>query len=288
MSAEEKFYKVFVSSTYEDLQPERNEVFDSLLKCGCFPVGMEHFPGSNSRSLDLIKKYIDQCDYYLIVSAGKYGSLVPNEKISYTEWEYNYATERNIPCLTFLHQNLDNLIGSKLDKQHRKQLDAFRGRLTKAGREVKFYETADELGKKVLHAFQSESQHSPAIGWVRARREAMPQSNELIGMWKLKSSSNETWNRSDVMKIYTANEFLWLRIEPHSGRTVQLISGCYQTDSYFSQIFEIPRVTSPQMKILGAEQQFHVLELNAERLKTVGVLSTGVEVEEEFERVNWS
>ena len=107
--AAQKFYRVFVSSTYEDLKEERNHVFDALLKSNCFPVGMEHFPGSDARSLDLIKKYIDQCDYFLLLSAGMYGSLVPDAKVGYTEWEYDYALNRDIPCYAFMHGNLGKI-----------------------------------------------------------------------------------------------------------------------------------------------------------------------------------
>jgi hypothetical protein len=37
----EVIYKVFVSSTYDDLREERAEVQKALLKMKCLPVGME-------------------------------------------------------------------------------------------------------------------------------------------------------------------------------------------------------------------------------------------------------
>jgi Domain of unknown function (DUF4062) len=42
----EKRYQIFVSSTYEDLQEERREVMQSLLKMNCIPTGMELFPAA--------------------------------------------------------------------------------------------------------------------------------------------------------------------------------------------------------------------------------------------------
>jgi hypothetical protein len=41
----EPIYKVFVSSTYQDLREERAEVQKALLKLNCLPVGMELFSG---------------------------------------------------------------------------------------------------------------------------------------------------------------------------------------------------------------------------------------------------
>ena len=71
----EKRYQVFVSSTYEDLIEERKNVSQALLECNCIPAGMELFPASNKKSWDIIKKVIDESDYYLLIIAGKYGSL---------------------------------------------------------------------------------------------------------------------------------------------------------------------------------------------------------------------
>jgi hypothetical protein len=43
----EKRYQVFVSSTFQDLQEERQEVIQALLELDCIPSGMELFPAAN-------------------------------------------------------------------------------------------------------------------------------------------------------------------------------------------------------------------------------------------------
>ena len=60
-----KRYQVFVSSTYRDLVQERVEVLQALLELDCMPAGMELF--SRPRA-------IDESDYYLVISAGRYGA----------------------------------------------------------------------------------------------------------------------------------------------------------------------------------------------------------------------
>jgi hypothetical protein len=45
----EKRYQVFVSSTYQDLQDERQEIMQALLELDWFPAGMELFPAANER-----------------------------------------------------------------------------------------------------------------------------------------------------------------------------------------------------------------------------------------------
>ncbi|MCX6381232.1 MAG: DUF4062 domain-containing protein, partial [Armatimonadetes bacterium] len=58
----DKRYQVFVSSTYQDLQEERQEVMHALLELDCIPSGMELFPAADEAQWSLIKKVIDDCD----------------------------------------------------------------------------------------------------------------------------------------------------------------------------------------------------------------------------------
>jgi hypothetical protein len=83
----DKKYQVFVSSTFDDLREERALIYDTLLRLGCFPTGMEQFPAADEEQLKVIGKLIEQCDYYILIVAGRYGSTTADGK-SYTEGEY--------------------------------------------------------------------------------------------------------------------------------------------------------------------------------------------------------
>jgi hypothetical protein len=73
-------YQVFVSSTYEDLREERQEVMHALLELDCIPSGMELFPATSDDQWTLIRKVIDDCDYYVAIIGGRYGrSNSPHE-----------------------------------------------------------------------------------------------------------------------------------------------------------------------------------------------------------------
>ena len=52
-----------------------------------------------------IKTVIDDCDYYILIVANRYGSLA-SDGLSYTEKEYDYAVSKKIPVLSFLHKDL--------------------------------------------------------------------------------------------------------------------------------------------------------------------------------------
>ena len=95
----EKRYQVFVSSTYDDLRDECQEVMQALLELDCIPAGMELFPAANEDQWTLIRNVIDDCDYYIVVIGGRYGSIGPTG-ISYTQMEYEYAVAQNKPIIS--------------------------------------------------------------------------------------------------------------------------------------------------------------------------------------------
>jgi hypothetical protein len=167
----EKRYQVFVSSTYEDLREERQEVIQALLELDCIPSGMELFPAADDDQWSLIKKVIDDCDYYMVIIGGRYGSLGPDGK-SYTQMEYEYALEKGKPIVAFIHSEPGRIESSKVDKTEkgRQRLEAFRVIAKK--KMVKSYTSPKELGSVVSRSIVQIIKAKPGVGWVR--------SNELI------------------------------------------------------------------------------------------------------------
>ena len=111
-----KKYQIFVSSTYEDLKEERKSIIENISKMGHFPVGMELFVASTDEQFEYIKKVIDNCDYYILIIGGRYGSISQKTKMSYTEMEYDYAIDKGIPVLVFPYSNIEQIPTNKKDK----------------------------------------------------------------------------------------------------------------------------------------------------------------------------
>ena len=110
----DKRYQVFVSSTYADLKQERQKVIQALMEMDCIPSGMEPFPATDEEQWEFIKRIIDDCNYYLLIVGGRYGSTTP-EGISYTEKEYHYAIDKEIKVIALLHGNPDEIPSSKTE-----------------------------------------------------------------------------------------------------------------------------------------------------------------------------
>lgn len=162
----DKKYQVFVSSTYIDLQEERQEVIKALLELDCFPSSMEFFPSTDDDQWTLIKQIIDDCDYYIVIIGGRYGSL-SSEGISYTEKEYRYALETGKPIIGFLHNDPKSLPvkNSELDSEAIKKLEEFKSLVQK--KMCKYWGNALELGSVVSRSFIKLQKSHPAVGWVR-------------------------------------------------------------------------------------------------------------------------
>src|SRR5690242_20626815 len=77
----------------------------ALLELDCIPSGMELFPAADESQWSLIKRVIDDCDYYVLILAGRYGSC-NTEGVSYTEMEYQYALSIGKPTIAFLHKDI--------------------------------------------------------------------------------------------------------------------------------------------------------------------------------------
>jgi hypothetical protein len=167
----DKRYQVFVSSTYDDLREERQEVMRALLELDCIPAGMELFPAANEAQWDVIKKVIAECDYYVVISAGRYGSI-GQEGQGYTEMEYRYAVDIGRPVIAFLHENPMELPANKVEEtdEGRERLRIFRELLKQ--KLCKYWRTADELGSVVSRSLVRLIKTAPATGWIRADEAA--------------------------------------------------------------------------------------------------------------------
>lgn len=162
-----KRFSVFISSTFEDLRDERQAVQDAIISAGDFPVQMENFPAADEDQLDFIYSLIDQCDYYVLIIGGRYGSIGP-DGLSYTEKEYRYAKERKIPILVMLHGDQGNIPASKLEGTDlgRKKLEAFIESVSDGRLRARWTSTG-ELKHAVRDALDHAKATRPATGWVR-------------------------------------------------------------------------------------------------------------------------
>lgn len=171
----DKRYQVFVSSTYVDLQEERQSVLQTLMEMDCIPAGMELFPAADEEQWEFIKRIIDDCDYYLLIIGGRYGSTA-DDGLSYTEKEFDYAVSKGIKVIALLHKSPDELPRSKseTEESNYEKLQVFRDKVSD-GRLIRFWDNPAQLPGQVSLSLNKTMKMFPAIGWVRADSTASPE-----------------------------------------------------------------------------------------------------------------
>lgn len=160
-------YQVFVSSTYIDLKEERNMIIKAVLEMGHIPVGMEMFSAADEEQWNIIKKQVDQSDYYVVVVAHRYGSC-DRAGVGYTEKEFDYAVSTGGPILGFV---VDDGVSwprekSETDGLAISKLSSFKDKVK--SRPVSFWRNSDDLYGRCSIALMKAFNAYPRDGWVRA------------------------------------------------------------------------------------------------------------------------
>ena len=194
----DKKYQIFISSTYEDLREERAAVAQCLLDIGCIPVGMEQFPASNMSQMEYIAKMMTDCDYYILILAGRYGSL-DSDGVGFTEKEYDYAISKGIPVMSFVVEDIGKLPNSKCDNtdQIRSKLEAFRKKVCER-KLVRFFQDTNSLKAAVAISLNQCVHDYPAKGWVRGHSIT----DEKDAFFAIKEYAERIIAASDAIPIY--------------------------------------------------------------------------------------
>lgn len=219
-----KKYQIFVSSTYEDLKEERDLVIKAILEMGHFPVGMEMFSAGDEQQWQLIKKQIDDCDYYIVIAAFRYGSL--DGDISYTEKEYDYAKVIGVPTLGFVINDNVNWPASKVDKDATKvsKLNLFKEKIK--SKLVSHWNDKNDLYGKVSIALMKQFNTTPRVGWVRASEYNTPEILQEIS--RLSKENSELREKINSFNISEKKEE-----EEHIKNTLIILKQNKRTISFF-------------------------------------------------------
>jgi hypothetical protein len=211
-------FQVFVSSTYTDLIQERQDTLKSILDLGHIPSGMEGFFAADQEQLSYIRKIIDECDYYILIIAGRYGSI-DETGVSYTETEYDYAVGKGITVLAFIHNDIASLPTAKVDTDPdtSQRLTLFKERVSQK-RLVSFWNTREQLRSNIIISLSKAIGEKPGIGWVRgnsvAAEDILSQLNDFrteVERLRLENDDLKSQMVPKVDNIATLNETFKIR-----------------------------------------------------------------------------
>ncbi|MGN7478001.1 DUF4062 domain-containing protein [Solibacillus silvestris] len=168
-----KKLQVFISSTYEDLKEERQAAVESVLNAGHIPAGMELFKSDDKSQKEIIKRWIDESDVYMLILGGRYGSIDEETGLSYTHWEYNYAGEVGKPRFAVvidesaLEEKVRKQGTSVIERNNPTLYEGFKGDVL--SKICKFYNDLKDIKITVLESLKEYESNPELFGWVSGR-----------------------------------------------------------------------------------------------------------------------
>lgn len=172
----QKKFQVFISSTYTDLIEERQQAVQAILNANHIPAGMELFKAGSTDQLQTIRRWIDESDIYMLILGGRYGTLEPKSKKSYTHLEFEYALESGKPIfvivLTDQMLKIKSLASNVKDedvyeKKNIKKYRDFKKMAAGHNRVVSMVENIDQIKSSVLGSINEIIQLNDLKGWIR-------------------------------------------------------------------------------------------------------------------------
>lgn len=168
-----KKYQVFVSSTFADLREDRQVAVEAILSAGHIPAGMELFSAGNESQLNVIKRWIDESDIYLLILGGRYGSIEPSSGKSYTQLEYEYAIERNKPLFAvvisedLLNRRVKQFGQDVLELENREKLVKFKELVL--SKICRFYNDPKDIKIAIFETLTDFHHRIDMNGWISGK-----------------------------------------------------------------------------------------------------------------------
>jgi hypothetical protein len=131
---------------------------------------MELFTAGDKSQLDIIKRWIDESDVYMLILGGRYGSVEPESGISYTELEYDYALEIGKPlfAVVIADEALENKAKEHgtlvIEKERPSELKLFKEKvLTNIS---SFFEDMKDIRLCVMESLPEIASTRDLEGWI--------------------------------------------------------------------------------------------------------------------------
>ncbi|WP_111895085.1 DUF4062 domain-containing protein [Acinetobacter sp. MB5] len=161
----DKRYQVFISTSGQEMLPERSVLCQTLVGMGFFAWGLEQ---RTPLSTALARRQIDDCDYVVMLLGSHYGEQSMSG-VSYMQLEYIYAVSKNKPIIAFIHSDIESRrdVLPKEPDIVQEKFHAFRQILQQEVEHIFYFRNLRELELTVRMNMSNMLIRYPALGWVR-------------------------------------------------------------------------------------------------------------------------
>ncbi|MCP5108839.1 MAG: DUF4062 domain-containing protein [bacterium] len=158
-------FKVFISSTYEDLIPYRQAAIEVVNRYDeCKPLAMEFFMAKSQEPKTVCEKEIKKCDIFVGIYAHRYGFIPRDEAESITQQEYELAKKEKKDCLCFIIKKDFPWNPEFIEKEKYSELVAFLN-MVKEEKVVSSFESKADFSDKFSSSLSKLiSRINPSVG----------------------------------------------------------------------------------------------------------------------------
>jgi hypothetical protein len=163
---------MFIGSTLDDLKNERQELPRIIMELGHIPVMPDCLDMTEKNAGQLVKKTIEECDYFIALVAHRYSAK--GEKTSALEHQCNIAIKKGIPVIALIIDEKARWKAAKKEQEPAliKKLEDFKKKLHGC-RHISWLNSSD-LCLKTQSLLIQEININPRTGWVKADLAASP------------------------------------------------------------------------------------------------------------------
>ena len=236
-------YQVFISTSGNEMQPERAVLTQTLVGMGFFSWGLEQ---RTPLSTSIARRQIDDCDYVVILLGSQYGEQSVSG-VGYMHLEYIYAMTKQKPVIVFMHEDPESrdavLHDHKLEL--REKFKEFRKQLQHEVDQVFTYRTLRDLELAVRSNMPQMLERYPVVGWVRPQNTQVLQDEIDSLRAKVKQLETEVGSR-EVDPIATVP-----KVSMHEIYSFEYRMHAYQ-DGNFKEVKPHRKMTWAQLlNVLG-------------------------------------
>ena len=149
---------VFISSVYSEFCNVRQDVINAVLQSGDLPICMERFNSSFGNTAEILKRYIAECDYFIMLIGKSYGDIEPDSGLGYTEFEYNVALQLGLKPMVFL---------MRVDERE-PRTNEFIKRIQEGKQSLWYnWDSVTNLVASVISSLNEAELNDPRDGWIR-------------------------------------------------------------------------------------------------------------------------
>lgn len=113
-------FTVFVCSTFSDLSLEREGVLDAIRRLKLQHDSMEFFGARAEQPIETCLQEVRVSDVLVVIVGHRYGSIVPELGISYSEAEYSEGFRLNKPCLVYMRDENVPILPKHMERDSEK------------------------------------------------------------------------------------------------------------------------------------------------------------------------